>query len=146
MIIRPANKSDAPDMMRIRTSVKENTMSEERLIELNINEQSLITQLETTHSGFCAEVDDSVVGFSMGDRTDGSIFALFVSPEFEKSGIGNQLLDAVANDLKLHGYKSIRLSTEPNTRAYDFYLAKGWVHVGFADNGEAMLEFSYGYQ
>jgi GNAT superfamily N-acetyltransferase len=96
--------------------------------------------LGESHSGHCAEVDGRVVGFSRTDRTAGSVFALFVRPEHEGEGLGTQLLAAAVADLWSAGHVRSTLSTEPRTRAFDFYVRHGWRHVGYTPAGEAELE------
>jgi ribosomal protein S18 acetylase RimI-like enzyme len=140
MKIRPATRSDAPSLMEIRMSVRENVISPERLEELAINETSVASMLETTHSGHCAEVNGQVVGFAMADKASASIWALFVRPEFEGIGIGARLLDTALEELWRAGHERVHLSTEPDTRAFRFYIRQGWRHVGFTSSGEAELE------
>ena len=81
-----------------------------------------------------------IVGFAAVDRGMGSVWALFVIPEYERKGIGQALLLAIVSEY-FDGTRSIlRLTTDPGTRAEHFYRAAGWHEVGTADNGELRFE------
>lgn len=140
MNIRPATIADAPALMDVRLSVRENVITPERLEELGIGEASIIQMLTTTHSGYCAEEEGRVVGFVMAESSAASIWALFVLPEYEGRGIGMRLLSAVLEQLWRAGHEKATLSTETDTRAYRFYTRFGWQQVGVNAIGEAEME------
>lgn len=140
MKIRPATIADAPALMDVRLAVRENVITPERLEELGISETSIIRMLTTTHSGYCAEEEGRVVGFVMAESSAASIWALFVRPESEGRGIGMRLLSAVLEQLWLAGHEKATLSTETDTRAYQFYTRYGWQQVGVNPLGEAQME------
>ncbi|MCW0983794.1 GNAT family N-acetyltransferase [Agrobacterium sp. BT-220-3] len=73
-------------------------------------------------------------GFSAADPRDGSIWALFVTPSFEKKGIGSSLLAEACACLRSSGVKRAWLTTDPGTRAEQFYRSAGWQHIGEKDN------------
>jgi GNAT superfamily N-acetyltransferase len=73
---------------------------------------------------------------SAGDPRDGSIWALFVDPAFEHQGIGQALIAAACGSLAAAGHRVAKLSTEPGTRAEQFYLRNGWRPHGHTDRGE----------
>ena len=73
----------------------------------------------------------------MVDRRDGSIFALFVLPEFEGRGYGTALLVACENDLAARGIADAWLSTGSGTKAAAFYARHGWTPTG-ADPKDAL--------
>ena len=127
-------------MMKIRLAVNENVMTRCQLEELGISEDSLAGMLEECYSGYCAEVRGEVVGFCMADLSMASLFALFVLPGFEGQGIGKQLLKSAVSDFWNAGFTRATLLTEADTRAFRFYLQKGWRHINFASNGDAELE------
>ena len=140
MEIRKATVEDIPAIVEIRLSVRENSMSRDRMEELGITADSLETMLDSTHSGFCAEIEGRIVGFSMADLESSSIFALFIRPEFEGLGIGGMLLDAAVEEIQASGRGRVTLSTDHGTRAFEFYRKKGWKHIGNNPDGEAVLE------
>ncbi|WP_342362595.1 GNAT family N-acetyltransferase [Terrarubrum flagellatum] len=75
--------------------------------------------------------DEGVVeGFSAPDPRDGSIWALFVDPRFEARGVGKALLEQAERRLIETGHKDAWLTTEPGTRAEQFYQRRGWIAAG----------------
>ena len=140
MTIRPATTDDAPAMMEIRLAVRENVITPARLEELGINEQSIASMIGTTHLAHCAEEDGVFAGFVMAEMSTASIWALFIHPDFEGRGLGRQLLERSLAELWEAGHRRSILSTEPDTRAYHFYIRLGWRRVGTNPIGEAELE------
>ncbi|MGI9270812.1 MAG: GNAT family N-acetyltransferase [Woeseiaceae bacterium] len=141
MIVRHAHDDDVGTMMDIRLAVRENAMSRAELASRGITVVSLVDMLNSTHTGFCAEDDNGILGFAMADNDDASIFALFVRPEFEGRGIGSELLAAAVDHLVSHGNDRLTLDTGPDTRAFDFYIRKGWKHIGPTDHDDVLLEY-----
>jgi len=137
---RPARAADAPVIMEIRRAVRENAISDARLAALGIDAESVAVKIASTHASFCAEVDGEVVGFSMADRTDASIWALFVHPNHEGRGLGRELLRLAVDALRADGHRRIVLSTDPDTRADVFYRRAGWRPIGTNDRGETCFE------
>ena len=70
--------------------------------------------------------------------------ALFVDPAFEGRGIGRALHDAMVSWLFERGSEPLWLTTEPNTRAEQFYSTAGWRRAGIEANGELRFELTYG--
>lgn len=140
--ICPATSRDVGDMMRIRVAVKENALSEERLAALGITEASLVRMLGSDHGGWCAEVEGEVVAFAMVNHTQGTIFALFVHPDFEGRGVGSALLEAAVAHLAAAGHQRLTLTTGEETRAFRFYLARGWKPTGAHLRDDAELELT----
>ena len=109
-------------MSAIRLSVKENILSDPS----RVTEQMYRDYLELLGRGWVAEVDGQVVGFSYADKTDASIWALFVSQDYEGRGIAKRLLGVAVDWLLELGHDSVHLSTSRDTRADRFYAAQGW--------------------
>lgn len=137
--IRRAAKADATEIMDVRLSVTENALAPNRMKELGIHAESIAEMLGESHCAHCAVLEGRVVGFSMGDLAAGSVFALFIRPEHEGRGLGKKLLEATVRDLWRQGHGRLRLTTEPGTRAYEFYTRQGWRHMSFTEEGEAEL-------
>jgi GNAT superfamily N-acetyltransferase len=78
----------------------------------------------------------------MARQPERDIFALFVLPQFEGGGIGTLLLDAAVNWLCGNGPKPIRLNTERTTKAFRFYINRGWHETGLLEDGDPVLELS----
>jgi ribosomal protein S18 acetylase RimI-like enzyme len=143
MNIRPAIPDDVADLFRVRTSVRENHLSEEELSDLGITHDSISGLLRSGEGqAWCAEVDGAVVGFSMARQPERDIFALFVLPQFEGCGIGTLLLDAAVDWLRASDPKPIHLNTERTTKAFRFYINRGWRETGLLEDGDPVLEFS----
>jgi len=82
-MIRKASKDDVPMMFDVRLSVRENAATRDGLEREGINEKAVVMSLATDANGWIAEEAGKAVGFSIADGQKGSIFALFVWPEFE---------------------------------------------------------------
>ncbi len=142
MKIRPLRCADIEDTLAIRLEVTENAVTPQRLVELDISAATLRDKLEGDYIGFAGIVQGAIQGFSMANKADAEIYALFVRPEYESQKIGSQLLDATLEHLFLIGHRRAQLATEKNTRAYHFYLGKNWRPIGENEQGEAVLEFT----
>lgn len=126
-MIRSGRAADLSAITHVRTSVVENHLSVAQMAALGITPQSVIADMEAGTLGcWVWDEEGQVTGFSMADRRDGSIFALFVLPGHEGRGIGSRLLAACEAWLKSHGHSAVRLSTGRNTIAHGFYQRRGW--------------------
>ena len=138
MTYREAKINDIPALQRIRNAVKENTLSDPRLVP----DEDYVIYLTERGKGWVCEIDGEIVGFSIVDLLAHNVWALFVDPAFEKRGIGRQL-----HDLMLHWYfeqtdTTIWLGTAPNTRAAGFYRRAGWVETGVHGKVEIRFEMT----
>ena len=126
-MIRPGQVADLPAIMRIRTAVTENHLSVEQMAEIGITNDSIATEMTDGDLGCWVAVDGGeVTGFSMADRRDGSIFALFMDAAHEGKGHGSALLAACEAWLKQLGHAEARLTTGRDTGAFAFYRRRGW--------------------
>ncbi|MDQ1187095.1 GNAT family N-acetyltransferase [Agrobacterium larrymoorei] len=123
--IRPAEPADVPALFHIRTSVRENHLSREQLAGLGITETSIAEMISSAPCAWVAVSGDEVVGFSMIDITEGSLFAAFVLPSHEGMGFGAELVRVAENGLFRH-HSEIWLETAENSRAAGFYKHLGW--------------------
>ena len=134
-MIRPGTVDDFDQIVVVRTSVRENHLSVEQMASFGITPKSISARLNDGSLGcWVADIDGRIVGFSMAERDTASVFALFVLPEEEGKGHGSKLLEAVENWLRGLGHRAAHLSTEPGTRAFEFYRRKGWVETGEVSN------------
>ena len=85
--------------------------------------------------------DGALLGISAANGDTGWIWALFVRPEHEGRGIGRALFTAACDALIAAGFRALRLSTDPDTRAARFYRAAGWREAGRTPEGELIFEF-----
>src|SRR6266567_9203374 len=87
IIFREATTIDIPQIHEIRIAVKENILPDPSLITPDDYENFLIVR----GKGWVCEVENNIVGFAIIDLKEKNIWALFVSPEHERKGIGKQL-------------------------------------------------------
>lgn len=130
-LFRQAVSADIPAMSQIRLSVTENVLSDPTRITDAMYEDFL----ERSGRGWVAESAGDIVAFCYADRTNASIWALFVRPGQEGRGLGTSLLKHAVDWLFAIGHERVHLTTTPDTRADRFYAAQGWVRgpVGAAD-------------
>ena len=129
MIIREIEKQDVHDLFVVRTKTRENNMTLDELEKLGITEKSVTEMLNNTHRGWLCKVDGKVVGFSMGNKTNGEMWVIAILPEYEEKGIGAKIITEVENWLFSEGWNEIWLTTDvdESLRAYGFYKKQGWV-------------------
>src|SRR5262249_40900386 len=132
--------ADVPAIARVRTSVRENLLTMEQLAERGITNESIAASLAADRRGWVAVRDGEIVGFSMADRSDHSIFALFVLPGHEDRGIGGRLLDLAMQCLWESGADVVWLTTAAGTKAARFYEKRGWVPAGRGSHGDVRYE------
>lgn len=133
--IRVALREDIPGMHCVRLAVREN-----RLRSSEIHEEHYIRAIEDTGRGWVAVEDANILGFAVGNRDTGNIWALFVDPVHEHKGVGRALQEVMIAWLFGAGLDRVWLSTDPGTRAQRFYEASGWQFVRAVADGEAMYE------
>ena len=137
MRIRLAVEADIPEMHRIRLGVRENCLSNPRLIQPDDYRR----MLSERGRGWVAELDGTLAGFAVADRTRANIWALFVDPAHEGRGVGRALHATMLDWLFSVGVEKVSLGTEPGTRAERFYQASGWRYLD-TQRGEAIYELS----
>lgn len=133
--LRVAVRADVPQMQRVRHAVKEN-----RLTSCVITDEEVVSAIECTGRGWVVEIDGRIVGFAVGNRLTGNIWALFIEPEHERQGYGRLLHDALVKWLWSCGLKRLWLTTGRQTRAVRFYEAAGWHNGGMLSSGELLFE------
>ena len=133
-MIRTAVHADIPRIMEIRFSVRENRLSDPSRV--TVADVARFIDQGAIHVW---EDADGIRGFSAGDPRDGSIFALFVDPTFERRGIGQALIASACMTLRQAGHRTATLSTEAGTRAERFYLRNAWVPQGHNAKGEIIF-------
>jgi GNAT superfamily N-acetyltransferase len=141
-VVREATAADMPGISRVRLSLKENALSVEQLTERGITNASVAASLLTHRRGWVAERNGEIVAFSMADRANWSIFALFVLAEYEGRGLGGRLLRLALDWLWDSGAERVWLSTSPGTRAARFYARQGWTQTGDAGYGDVRFEIA----
>jgi GNAT superfamily N-acetyltransferase len=139
MIFRTANISDIKQMQVVRHLVKENILSNPNLVP----DEDVAYYISEKGKGWVCEVGSQLVGFSIVDLLEKSVWALFVDPEFAEKGIGKELHRLMIDWYFEQTKDKLVLGTAPNTRAERFYTLQGWTQVGSYPNGETKFELSY---
>lgn len=130
--LRVATMADAAGIWHVRYAVTENTLTRGRLTDDDLREA-----LEDTGRGWVIERGGVIEAFAIGNRVDGNIWALFVSPQVQGSGHGSRLHDVMVRWLHDQGAPRLWLTTGANTRAAGFYERRGWQRQAVDDRGEA---------
>jgi len=125
VLFRQATPADIPAMSAIRLAVRENILSDPS----RVTDQMYRDYLELAGRGWVAQVDGAVVGFCYADQDNASIWALFISEEYEGRGIAKRLLRLAVDWLFEQGKASVYLTTTPGTRADRFYAGQGWTRT-----------------
>ncbi|HEY3761623.1 MAG TPA: GNAT family N-acetyltransferase [Verrucomicrobiae bacterium] len=138
-------RRDIGSCIEVRTLVRENRYSLEALHQAGITEDSVAQMLATTHKGWICEMDGRIVGFSIGNRSNGEFWVVAVLPEYEGRGIGKKLMDLAVEWLRTSGHSEIWLWTSPDmsTRAYALYRKSGWEDCGVKD-GQRIMKLKAG--
>src|SRR5262249_53251656 len=129
-LLREAGPADLPGISRVRTSVRENQLTVEQLKERGITNESIAASFLGGSKGWVAEHSGEIVAFTIADRATGSIFALFVLPDYEGKGLGSRLLEMALYWLREQGASRVWLTTGPDTKAAGFYERRGWIATG----------------
>lgn len=137
LTVRLARVADIDAMHGVRMGVRENILAN----PLRVTRADYERLLGADGCGWVYEIEGEIVGFGIADRSTRSIWALFVLPEFEGIGIGRALHDVMLEWLFGVGQEPLWLTTEPGTRAEQFYQAAGWRRVAELPGGEVRLEF-----
>ncbi len=139
-IVREATAADMPGISDVRQSVIENPLSIEQLAARGITNESVAASFLEDSKGWVAVADGQIVGFSIADRKEQTIMALFVRPEHEGRGIGGRLFELAVQWLWDNGAQNLWLTTSAGTKAAAFYERRGWIATGVAEHGDVRYE------
>lgn len=137
MIFRAATLADIPQIQTVRHAVKENRLSDPRLV----TDEDCMDYISVRGKGWVCEVETAIVGFAIADLQDDNIWALFVHPQHEAKGIGKNLHRLMLDWYFNQGKEKVWLSTAPATRAEAFYIQQGWQPQGIK-NREIIFEMT----
>ena len=144
LIYRPALPSDAQACVTLRGKTRENAVSERQLRARGITADSWGDDIRTgVLPGYACIVGEDLVGYCFGSSGSGEIVVLAVLPDFEKRGIGRELLARMTRHLARLGHKRLYLgcSPDPECRSYGFYRHLGWRSTNtFDEHGDEILE------
>lgn len=139
MIFREARIADIKQIQFVRNAVTENTLSNPDLVTDKDCEEFITTR----GKGWVCEIDGQIVGFAIADLKENNIWALFIAPDFEKKGIGQQLHKRMLDWYFSQTKATVWLGTAFNTRAENFYRKAGWTEAG--TNGPKEIKFIMTY-
>jgi GNAT superfamily N-acetyltransferase len=135
-MIRKATIEDQARITVVRNAVREN-----RLSPANVQRVADTSRWIFENGTFWIwEQEGEAQGFAVADVRDGTIFGLFVHPDYEGRGIAQALLPLACEDLRLAGHAVATLTTEPGSRAERFYRRNGWTDTGRREKGEIVFE------
>ena len=134
--IETAGLADIPAMHAVRLAVRENRLSD----PARITEGSYIPYVEAGSAWVARGAGRAVLGFTVADRSNAGVWALFVHPDREGAGIGRALHDTLLGWARHEGLSGLWLTTAPGTRAERFYLGAGWRKAGVSPAGEVRFE------
>lgn len=137
--IRLATANDVDGIFHVRTAVLENALNIDELAEIGITHAAITEMIAGSPCAWVAVEDDDVIGFSMVDMEEASLFAAFVLPSHEGRGIGKMLIQP-AEQVLFAQHENIWLETGRSTRAAGFYRAMGWANEQDVGNGDIRLE------
>ena len=129
MKFREIQVSDIPEISQVRVATWHNEQGQEEMKSLGITHDSVKQMLESgSHRGWLCEIEEKIVGFTIGNRTNGEMWVIAVLKEFEGKSIGGKLMALVEDWLWTEDWKKIWLTTDPDetTRAVGFYRHLGW--------------------
>jgi hypothetical protein len=138
MNIRSAHISDVEALHKLRTSVRENSLSDPDLITPAMYSDYLTDQ----GRGWLCESEGQVLGFAIVGMKQKNVWALFVLPGHEGKGIGQGLQKIMLEYYFSEYNETIWLSTQRATRAERFYRKSGWKDAGTTNSGEVKFEMS----
>lgn len=134
-MIRKATVADRLRIAEVRNAVREN-----RLNPANADRVDCTADWIFQNGTFWVwKQDGAVQGFSVADPRDGTVFGLFVHPDYEGRGIARALLPFACEDLRIAGHTVATLTTDPSSRAERFYRADGWSETGRQDDGQIVF-------
>ena len=138
MLFRIATAADWDAMMELRLAVKENILVNTGAV----TSQHFEDMLANGGQGWVCETNAAMLGFAIVDLAQHNIWALFVHPNHDRKGIGRELHRLMLDWSFRNGAEWLWLSTEPGTRAEQFYLKAGWQPKGLEQNGEMRFEMT----
>lgn len=164
--VRPATTEDAVAIARVHVDSWRTTyhglISEEYLRNLSYEGQTArwtrtLKQQNPLDAVYVAlDCDQHIVGFAYGGRERtgskvyrGELYAIYLLASAQRSGLGRQLLLAIARHLVQQGISSMLVWVLATNSARDFYQAMGGKYVRIkmeAIGGEMLKEQAYAWK
>lgn len=141
---RDVEVQDFARCIEIRGMTRDNPVPAHILEELGVTEEAWVPLIRARRIvGVVAESKGEVIGFCSGDVDSGELLVLALLPEYERRGIGKNMLALVTDKLFSLGMDKLWLaaSPDPDIRAHGFYRRAGWTPTGVIDErGDEVLE------
>lgn len=134
MKIRKFRIEDAEDVSKvIRDSISTGDLTDEavKTLKRRANPRTLIRTSGTTDY-YVYEDNGDILG--IGGRFKNEVRTMYVSPRFQRKGIGSKILMEIVNSGRTKGYRLLFLYTHPT--AEKFYLNNGFVSIRKFKDGE----------
>jgi ribosomal protein S18 acetylase RimI-like enzyme len=130
-LFRKIEPRDVDQLFIVRTSVHENAVTLEELASMGITPRSVSDSLGDPLAGYLCAISERIVGFAMADLQSGELSVIAVLSEYERRGLGRELLRLTEELLWMAGHPSIWLwtDTDRNTRALRLYFSAGWIET-----------------
>jgi ribosomal protein S18 acetylase RimI-like enzyme len=166
MIVREAKIADAPAIARVnvdtwrtayRTIVPADYLAQLSYQKRESNWQEILANVKISGNFVCVAENDSgqIVGFAAGggERTgkyvyQGELFAIYILEEYQRQGIGRELVRKVATKLAESSLKSMLVWVLGDNSACKFYEFLGGQKVDEQQTNKAgviLTEIAYGW-
>ena len=135
-MIRKATIADHPRITEVRNAVRENKLGAASVGKVNDTARWIFDN----GAFWVWEESGAIQGFAVADPRDGTIFGLFVHPDYEGRGLARALLPLACEDLRSAGFAAATLTTDAGTRAERFYRRNGWAETGRQSDGQIIFQ------
>src|ERR1700735_3654290 len=116
LVFRETLPSDTAGLFSVRARTRESPISKEGLASIGVTPESIAKQMASGRlKGWVCLHGSTLVGFCNGDGETGEVIVLAVLPDYERRGIGNNLLSRVVEWLRSVGSDTIWLAASPDT-------------------------------
>lgn len=138
---REIGSDDMRAIFDVRAATWHNDRGLEEMAKLGITPDSVREMLRQSHRGWLCEADSRVVGFAMGNKTNGELWVIAVLKPYDGRGIGRRVLTLVEDWLLAEGWHEIWLTTDPDEtmRAGGFYRHLGWTDWKLEPDGDRFM-------
>ena len=137
---------DSHSLLCLRASTRENAIPLDILEEeYNVTPESVSEGLNSDLKGWlCEDESGKIVGFSIGNKSNGEVSVVAIAPNYENLGIGKTLLNLVTEWLFSKGFESVWLGANPDSslRSYGFYRKLGWQPTGDMVGNDEVLRLN----
>lgn len=165
MIVREISLSDAAGVARVHVdswrSMYRGIVSDDFIDGLTYEKAmehfiSIFRNQDNPLFGFVAEDDGRILGFAAGGpektgdtKYKGELYAIYILPEYQRQGIGLQLMQAVAGKLRETNIESMLAWVLADNPSRQFYAALGGKQLGkkmLEIGSREYAEVAYGWE